>query len=267
MNHENMYDLFSYILKQKLNAQMYNKNVNVEIQLTDDIKIELSNIEKKFVLSIITCDSSVLDCFFYLNTAYIANIMNRYCNKIIRGLGECLMTWLLSLFVYLDTQTVTLIDAVNVSLPLDINSKFKYFIKFRNKPREKIAVPYRLFKFDKLLESYGIDMKEKYKYWDQCSYYNKFGFVDNERNNEIDYTKIDTYYLNLPIHKDMFDSNMILDLTNMDNNYINSRFYHRHIRDYLKDRPVNLFVNECFQIENENETTSVSETDVESWPS
>ena len=29
MNHENMYDLFSYILKQKLNAQMYNKNVNV----------------------------------------------------------------------------------------------------------------------------------------------------------------------------------------------------------------------------------------------
>ena len=265
MNHENMYDLFSYILKQKLNAQMYNKNVNVEIQLTDDIKIELSNIEKKFVLSIITCDSSVLDCSFYLNTAYIANIMNRYCNRIIRGLGECLMTWLLSLFVYLDTQTVRLIDAANVSLPFDTDSKFKDFVKFRNTKREKIVVPYRLFKFDKLLESYGLGyMKTNYKYWGQCSYYNKFGFVDTNTN-EINYTKINTYYLNLS--RDMFDSNMILDLTNMDNRYINSRFYYRHIGDYLKHRPVNLIVNECFQIENENETTSVSETDVESWPS
>ena len=53
----------------------------------------------------------------------------------------------------------------------------------------------------------------------------------------------------------------------MDNNYINNRFYYRHVGEYLKHRPVNLIVNECFQIEPENETTSVSETDVELWPS
>ena len=262
--------LFDYILNLKQQARM-NHTVGPlsTISLSREITIQLSqslkgNQDFSFNVSVNTCNVELISCHIGLNSASIGNLGNKYCGRAVPGLGQCIMKWMICLVLYFGVPTLHLIDLANVKLQTGTFREFNVYERYKNTPKAFLSVPYRLLKFHKLLNSMPIDeMKNKYEYWYQLSYYHKFGFIDDEALSIINYNDIQQYYSKDMKDIDFFAANMVLDLRDTSNpyTYIHSRMYENDLVSYLKNWKVSIFIKNCFHLNDTTDTISATQTD------
>ena len=107
------------------------------------------------------------------------------------------------------------------------------------------------------------EMKNRYEYWYQLSYYHKFGFIDDEALSIINYNDIQQYYSKDMKDIDFFAANMVLDLRDTSNpyTYIHSRMYENDLVSYLKNWKVSIFIKNCFHLNDTTDTISATQTD------
>ena len=107
------------------------------------------------------------------NRIDISKLNNNFCTKIVKGLGECVMRWVIDFATFLQVSKITLIDQAGIRMD---NGTY---------------IPYRLLRLKKCIDN----NTEIPWLGEDLSYYRRFGFEDAQATKErINHSLFEEYF-------------------------------------------------------------------------
>ena len=227
---KNMLQLFEY-----MQSVIVDKSIEkTTIELCPVVSIQIINLSPVMTsVSIESCDLVI--CTFSIltrneneNTIDISKLNNNFCTKIVRGLGECVMRWVIDFAIFLEIPKINLIDQANIRMD------------------DGRYVPYRLLRLKKSIDN----NTEIPLLWEDVSYYRRFGFEDAQATKErINHSLFDEYF-NPEMEETYFERRpMFLTLHSPSSQFI----------EYLQSWQIQAFLTSCLRYD-ETQDYSISQT-------
>ena len=227
---KNMLQLFEY-----MQSVIVDKSIEkTTIELCPVVSIQIINLSAVMTsVSIESCDLVI--CTFSIltrneneNTIDISKLNNNFCTKIVRGLGECVMRWVIDFAIFLEIPKINLIDQANIRMD------------------DGRYVPYRLLRLKKSIDN----NTEIPLLWEDVSYYRRFGFEDAQATKErINHSLFEEYF-NPEMEETYFERRpMFLTLHSPSSRFI----------EYLQSWQIQAFLTSCLRYD-ETQDYSISQT-------
>ena len=151
------------------------------------------------------------------NSFKITLLNNTFCSKTVRGLGECVMRWMIDFARFIEVSEISLNDEAEIQM------------------NDGTTMPYRLLRLKKCIDE-NIEIP---LLWEDLSYYRRFGFEDAlEPKKQINPLLIEEYFKN----PDIYFRARCLMVLRLEREIVSSRQF----KEYLRNWQVQAFLTSCF---------------------